>query len=86
VKRILVDEAGGRCGICGYDRAIGALHFHHLDPASKRFAVTSSGHTIGLSRAREEAAKCVLLCANCHVEVESGITPLPAELAISSDT
>lgn len=77
VKRILVEEAGGRCAICGYDRAIGALQFHHLDPATKRFAVTSSGHTIGLSQAREEAAKCVLLCANCHVEVERGITLLP---------
>jgi ferredoxin len=28
--------------------------------------------------AREEAAKCALLCANCHVEVEAGITTLPA--------
>lgn len=83
VKRILVDEAGGECAICGYDRAIGALHFHHLEPETKRFAVTSSGHTIGLARAREEAAKCVLLCANCHVEVETGITPLPA---ITTDT
>lgn len=82
VKRVLVEEAGGGCAICGYDRAIGALHFHHLDPATKRFPVTSSGRTIGLSQAREEAAKCVLLCANCHVEVEAGVTELPLQLGL----
>jgi hypothetical protein len=28
---------------------------------------------------REEAAKCVLLCSNCHAEVEAGVaTLLPA--------
>jgi hypothetical protein len=26
-----------------------------------------------LERCREEARKCVLLCANCHAEVEGGI-------------
>jgi hypothetical protein len=26
---------------------------------------------------REEAAKCVLLCANCHAEVEGGAASLP---------
>lgn len=23
---------GGKCQICGYDRYVGALEFHHLDP------------------------------------------------------
>ncbi|HVP02814.1 MAG TPA: hypothetical protein VMT10_09610 [Solirubrobacteraceae bacterium] len=27
---------------------------------------------------RAEARKCVLLCANCHAEVEAGETALPA--------
>jgi hypothetical protein len=26
---------------------------------------------------REEAKKCVLLCANCHGEVEFGLRPCP---------
>jgi len=77
VKRILVAEAGGRCQLCGYDKAIGALQFHHLDPATKRFALAQRGHTVGIQVARTEAAKCVLLCANCHVEVETGVTALP---------
>lgn len=23
---------GGKCQICGYDKCVGALEFHHLDP------------------------------------------------------
>jgi transposase len=30
IKRLLVTEAGGRCKLCGYDRCVAALEFHHL--------------------------------------------------------
>ena len=75
VKVILVREAGGRCSLCGYDRYVGALAFHHLDPAEKRFGISRLGTSLG--RARAEAQKCVLLCANCHAEVEGGIARYP---------
>jgi hypothetical protein len=77
VKRILIEEAGGKCVICGYDRFVGGLHFHHLDPAQKQFAVSRNGATLGIKTLRAEAAKCVVLCANCHAEVEAGIASLP---------
>ena len=73
VKEILVEEAGGKCRVCGYDIYIGALHFHHLDPSLKRFQVSRAGTTPALRAMREEARKCVLLCANCHAEVEAGL-------------
>lgn len=72
VKRALVAEAGGRCLRCGYDEYVGALQFHHLDPLSKGFALSRHGVTRSLAEARAEAAKCVLLCANCHAAVENG--------------
>jgi len=78
VKRILVEEAGGKCRICGYDRCIGALEFHHIDPTQKRLALSYGGHAHAIATLRAEAAKCVLLCSNCHVEVEAGVTVLPA--------
>ena len=81
LKRQLVDEAGGRCMLCGYDRSFGALQFHHVDPATKRFAISGDGITRALSKAREEASKCVLLCANCHAEVEAGVAQLPLRSA-----
>jgi transposase-like protein len=77
IKRILVAEAGGACILCGYSASLGALHFHHLDPATKSFAVAGAGITRSLASSRAEAAKCVLLCARCHVEVEEGIKRLP---------
>jgi excisionase family DNA binding protein len=73
LKEILVGEAGGRCMICGYDRYTGALEFHHRDPATKEFGIGNRGLTRSLEAVRAEAAKCVLLCANCHSEVEGGI-------------
>jgi hypothetical protein len=80
VKEALVAEAGGRCLLCGYDRCIGALAFHHLDPGSKEFGLAAGGLARSLSKSRAEAAKCVLLCSNCHAEVEAGISPLPLQL------
>jgi hypothetical protein len=77
VKRLLVEEAGGNCAICGYDRYPGALEFHHLDPGAKSFGLSVRGVTRSLADLRSEAAKCILLCANCHAEVEGGITVLP---------
>jgi transposase len=77
VKRVLVAEAGGACALCGYDRAVGGLHFHHLEPSEKAFALSRRGVTISLAAARAEAAKCVLLCSNCHAEVEAGLAMPP---------
>lgn len=79
VKAILVSEAGGSCRICGYDRYVGALQFHHLDPEQKRLSLSLRGITYSLERMREEASKCVLLCSNCHAEVEIGLTELPRD-------
>jgi transposase len=77
VKALLVAEAGGCCVVCGYSHNPGALHFHHVDPASKAFALGDTGVTRSLAKARAEAAKCVLLCATCHAEVELGVKRLP---------
>ncbi len=75
VKRILVAEAGGRCSICGYDRHVAALEFHHLDPSEKEFTLARRGaHSI--EKLRAEVSKCVLLCSNCHAEVEAGFVEL----------
>jgi DNA-directed RNA polymerase subunit RPC12/RpoP len=73
VKEILVREAGGRCERCGYDRFVGALQFHHCTSKTKAFGLSERGMTRSLDAARAEAAKCMLLCSNCHAELEGGI-------------
>jgi transposase len=79
VKRRLVERAGGACQLCGYDRYDGALQFHHVDAKSKEFAISRNGTTRSWSELCAEADKCVLLCANCHAEVESGVVNLSSE-------
>jgi hypothetical protein len=77
VKLALVAEAGGACCLCGYDRYPGALQFHHVDPAEKSFAIADRGLARSMERARAEAQKCVLVCGNCHAELEAGIASIP---------
>lgn len=79
VKELLAHEAGGRCVLCGYSRYLGALQFHHLDPAQKRLGLSRAGVTLSLETLRAEAGKCILLCSNCHAEVEAGLVNLPIQ-------
>jgi hypothetical protein len=72
VKETLVHEAGGACCICGYAQSMRALHFHHLDPSQKRLEINARGQALSVETLRAEARKCVLLCSNCHAEVEDG--------------
>jgi hypothetical protein len=73
LKLTLIEEAGGCCSRCGYDRYPGALQFHHRNAADKAFSVSNSGVARSLDALRAEARKCELLCANCHAEVEAGL-------------
>lgn len=61
-RQDLIASAGGHCQDCGY---VGpALEFHHRDPSTKEFSVGEFNGS--LTRLLAEAAKCDLLCANCH--------------------
>ena len=68
-KSRLVRLMGGQCMRCGYARNLSALEFHHRDPSSKSFQLDA--RTLANRRWSEieiEAAKCDLLCSNCHAE------------------
>lgn len=62
--------AGGQCTSCGYNRCLPALHFHHIDPFTKKFQLGTARHR-SLKALEAEAKKCKLLCANCHIELET---------------
>lgn len=69
-KLLLVNEAGGCCVRCNYSKNLAALCFHHLDSNVKEFSLTSRElSNNNLAKLRSEAAKCQLLCSNCHMEV-----------------
>ena len=73
VKLQLVQQFGGKCKVCLYDRCIGNLTFHHLDPSVKDFNVSAKGQSLSLERVKREAEKCVLLCCRCHGELHAGL-------------
>ena len=66
----LVEYKGGKCEICGYNKCIDALEFHHLDPSEKEYGL-SNGNTSNFEKMKSEADKCILVCANCHREIHA---------------
>jgi len=60
----LYDELKTPCAKCGEKRLI-AIEFHHIEPSKKNFTISQSRN---LDAVREEAKKCICLCANCHKE------------------
>jgi hypothetical protein len=68
------DFLNGSCCKCGYSKCIDALHFHHLDPKTKKFTITDAVYNRVKATEEEiyeEIAKCILVCANCHSEIHS---------------
>lgn len=67
-KRELVELHGGKCSNCGYDKNYAALQFHHLRNKSFGLSTTNLANKTWI-KILKEADKCILLCANCHIEV-----------------
>jgi 5-methylcytosine-specific restriction endonuclease McrA len=77
LKKELVNLLGGKCIICGYDKCLSSLTFHHKNPSEKSFAISRA---LCKKRSKEElieeVKKCVLLCSNCHNEIHEGLITL----------
>lgn len=71
IKKRLVEYKGGKCELCGYNKCIGALQFHHSNPEEKDFdisKVVNSSSGADMQKLYSEVDKCLLLCSNCHAE------------------
>jgi hypothetical protein len=78
-KERLIESFGGKCGICGYDKCIQSLEFHHIDETEKEFTI-SHFKVLNWDKIVAEARKCVCLCSNCHREVHFGVTEIPKDI------
>ena len=67
-----IEYKGGKCVVCGYNRSVTAMEFHHLDPTQKDFGISSNSNR-AWEKIRIELDKCVLVCSNCHREIHEGI-------------
>lgn len=72
-RRLLKQKAvlflGGKCSICGYNKCLAALDFHHINPNEKEFIIT--GRIRSWNKIENELKKCVLVCSNCHREIHN---------------
>ena len=67
----LVIYKGGKCEICGYNKCMAGLTFHHINPEGKdpNWKLMRSWSP---ARVKKEIDKCQLLCRNCHSEIHYG--------------
>ena len=76
IKLMAIEYKGGKCQACGYNKYPGALDLHHIN-GNKSFGIGEKGYTRSWEKVREELDKCILVCANCHREIEAGIMQPP---------
>lgn len=69
-KRELLKIFGEKCALCGYNRCIAALEFHHKGN-DKEVNIKKALHHLSKQKALKEAEKCIILCANCHREIHN---------------
>lgn len=82
LKEMAIALKGSKCQLCDYNRCNGALEFHHIDEKTKSFDLSTGGLTRSWAKIKEELNKCILVCANCHREIHSGLSQLPRETLV----
>ena len=59
------------CAICGYNKCVDSLEFHHVNPDDKLFQISGGNIYRKIDVILDEIQKCILLCSNCHKEIGS---------------
>lgn len=67
-KKEAVEYKGGKCTACGYNKYLGALEFHHINPKEKEFEISKLKTRSFNDITKKELDRCELLCSNCHKE------------------
>jgi hypothetical protein len=70
-KKRTVEYMGGCCSMCGYNKCIGALEFHHLDPSKKSKDYNRKFKLWNFERQKKELENCIIVCSNCHREIHN---------------
>ena len=71
-KLNLIKVCGERCNICGYNKSVTALEFHHIYPEEKEYGIGATGTCHDIEKDLNEVQKCILVCSNCHREIHDG--------------
>ena len=57
-KQFAIEQFGGKCQICGYDKCRDVMHFHHIDPSQKLYNPSYIILRWSWDRVIEELKKC----------------------------
>lgn len=61
-----------KCFYCPENTSV-CLDFHHTDPSTKKYAVSSKANNVPLKTLMEEINKCIVVCKNCHAKLHAGL-------------
>lgn len=71
-KLELLQRVNSKCSICGYNKNIAALEFHHVDATTKEFSLDRRVlSNLSMEKIEKEFIKCIVVCANCHREIHN---------------
>ena len=67
------EEKEKGCERCGYNKCHQAIHYHHLDPSTKKYNIATavSSQHLAWETVQEEMSKCIRVCSNCHYEIHA---------------
>lgn len=71
IKQWGLEYKGNKCVLCGYDKCISALDFHHTNPQEKEFELSNRNIKLDWDIVKKKLDKCIVVCANCHREIHS---------------
>ena len=83
-KELIVNYKGNKCQICGYDKCLASLTFHHSKEEEKNYEIAKISLIIeNIQELNDEILneleKCELLCSNCHREKHIDIEKINIE-------
>ena len=81
-KIFAIESFGGKCELCGYNKCINALEFHHLNKEEKQYDPSYIIMRWSWKRAYSELKKCILVCSNCHKEIHYNIREIKSILRV----
>ena len=72
-RRAFIDKIKAvPCAVCGLEYPSYVMEFHHRNPMTKDFKISTSLVYYNAKVIMQEIAKCDILCANCHRMKEWG--------------
>lgn len=76
-KRLLELKGVNKCNICGYDKFIGSLDFHHRNGEKKKFIISDVNKVSKIEELGiillDELDKCDVICKNCHALIHINV-------------